>query len=663
MCGIVGMAGHFDPEQLAIMTRSLTHRGPDGEGMVGSAAEGFGLGHRRLSIIDLSDAAAQPMTEPSRRYWITYNGEIYNYRSLRARLSALGHEFRTASDTEVLLHAYIEWGKDCLNRLNGIFAFAIWDRSKRRLFAARDHLGVKPLYWSSSGSRLYFASEIKALLVGKALEAQADPQAMVNPWHYPSSPRTGFVGIQKLPPATWLEWSDGEVSLARWWEIVHPLEFEESGSEGSRDEELAELLISAVDLQMISDVPIGAMLSGGLDSSLIVALMSKRTSSPVRSYTVAFDESDRRFEAMTSDASFARKVADFCRLDHTEITIKPQIVDLLATLVWHLDEPIADPASINTFLIAKAARDSGAIVLLSGMGADEIFGGYRKHAACLIAERYRRLLPSSARRVIERLALRIPVAGKTRGFRRRRWLRRFLSFASQGPIDSFLRSDLSLDPALHDRLFGRVAGTPYQQLDEVQDRKQKLECGGLSYLGRMCLSDTLVFLPDHNLTYTDKATMANGIEARPPLIDHRIVRLAFQLPDRERCHGLNQKIALRRAAARWLHQDILSRPKAAFGAPLRAWIRGGLQPLVREVLSTEAIKRRGAWDAEAVTEIIESDRSGNSDHSYLIWTLMSRELWHREFIDAGGRRSQEEARLKQEIKIGEIWDPAMEASW
>jgi asparagine synthase (glutamine-hydrolysing) len=616
------------------MTRLLAHRGPDGESVDCPAGQPFGFGHRRLAILDLTPAGAQPMWDAGGRYCITYNGEVFNFRELRVELEGKGHRFHSASDTEVVLAAYAQWGPSCLDRLNGMFAMAIWDRTERALFAARDRLGIKPFYWAPHPGGLLFASEAKAILASGLVSVVPDPEVAYNPWHYPSAPRTGFVGVHKLPPGHTLTWRDGRIEESRWWAIP------EAGTPLDRVEavrKLAELLPDAVRLQMISDVPVGALLSGGLDSTAIVALMVRGSREPVRTMAIRFRAEDLPFEAMPDDERFARTVAKRFNCEHTEIEISPRVVDLLPRIVWHLDEPIFDAAAINTFLISEEARRRGITVLLSGMGGDEIFGGYRKHLACLLAGRYQRVVAAPVRDAVAAIGTRLPVASARGGFRHVRWLRRFLGFASLSPTERFLRSDLSINPEEYVDLFRDESRIPFEALAEVRQRRQRLEEGGGSYLERMCRWDTTIFLPDHNLAYTDKATMASGIEARPPLIDHRIVELAFRLRDDDRIRGRVQKALFRDVVAPWIPAEVSRRPKANFAAPLRAWIRRDLRELVDDLLSEGALRRRGLYRPEAVRRRIEDDRKGRADHGHLIWNLLNRELWFDSFIDGGGK--------------------------
>jgi asparagine synthase (glutamine-hydrolysing) len=634
MCGIAGMVGTVDPRVVRGMTHLLRHRGPDGDGCVCPEGEPFGFGHRRLAILDLTSSGAQPMWDASRQFCITYNGEVYNFRELRSDLEAKGHRFRSKSDTEVVLAAYAEWGPSCLDRFNGMFALAIWDRGERTLFAARDRLGIKPLYWAEHPGGLMFASEAKSILASGLVPVEADPEVTHNPWHYPSAPRTGFVAVNKLAPGHTLTWRDGRTAISKWWAVP------EGGPSLGRAEAiraLTELLPDAVGRQMISDVPVGAMLSGGLDSTAIVALMARHAREPVRTMAIRFRAEDVPFEAMPDDERFASSVARRFGCDHTAIEISPRVVDLLPRVVWHLDEPIFDPAAINTCLIAEEARRRGITVLLSGMGGDEIFGGYRKHLACLLAGRYQRAIPTTVREIVAAAGRRLPVATSRGGLRQVRWLRRFLGFASLSPTERFLRSDLSIGPDEYAAMFPDAARRPYDRLAEVRARRDVLEVGGGSYLDHMCRWDTTIFLPNHNLAYTDKATMASGVEARPPLIDHRIVELAFRLADNDRIRGVTQKAILRDVVAGWIPREVVRRPKASFAVPLRAWIRRDLREMVDDLLSEGAIRRRGLYAPGAVRRIIDDDRAGRADHGHLIWNLLNRELWFEAFVDGGGK--------------------------
>jgi len=630
MCGICGTVNLADQAMIQRMTDILAHRGPDDSGFCVFVEDRVALGHRRLSIIDMSEKAHQPMFNADRSVCIIYNGEIYNYREIRTELVAKGNKFASESDTEVVLCAYQQWGDKCLGKLNGMFAFAIWDGRKKELFAARDRLGIKPLYYSLKDDQLVFGSEIKAILASKVVQPEADIESLHNPWHYQSCPKTGFRNIEKLPPGHYLIFSEKSLTIRKYWDI--------EPSEHHDDEEsaivtLVGLLKDAVRYQIISDVPVGAFLSGGLDSSCIVALMSKLTGHPVRTFTIKFGEEDQKAEAMPNDSIYAQKVADLFGCDHKEIVIKPDIVDLLPKMVWHMDEPLADPAAINTYLISEAARESGVVVLLNGMGGDEVFGGYRKHLACLLADYYQKILPPSLRYLVNFGINVLPVAGKKHGFKTVRWAKRFISFASKPQNTRCLLADQSVPPDLYERLFQNAGSYPYNSLSNVTNHLKYLENGNLAYLTKMCLTDTKTFLPDHNLTYTDKATMAASVEGRPPLIDHRIVEYMFKLPAKFRINGRTQKYLLKKAMEEYLPREIIYRPKAPFGAPLRAWVKGPLRKMIDDLLDPKALKERGLYHPDTVWELIQNDRKGKEDNAHLIWTILSREIWFRTFID------------------------------
>ncbi|MBI1922656.1 asparagine synthase (glutamine-hydrolyzing) [Candidatus Poribacteria bacterium] len=635
MCGIVGYID-FSGKPIKLetfdkMTDLLVHRGPDDRGVeIFRDVPFVALGHRRLAIVDLSSAGHQPMANEDGSIWIVYNGEIYNYRDLKKELESKGHVFRSNTDTEVIIHAYEEWGKECLHQFNGMFAFAIWDEKSRTLFAARDRLGIKPLYYCQKWSIFVFASEIKSILISHVIQSAPDWEVLHTPSRFQISPRTGFDSVFKLLPGHFMTISDGKIDIECYWDIEPR---EEAIDEEKAIQTLYELLEDSVRLQMIADVPVGAFLSGGLDSSTIVVLMQKMTNFPVRTFTITFREQDQHFESMPDDSRYAREIAHHFHCQHREIEIEPDISELLPKMIWHLDEPLADAAAINTFLISQAAREEGVIVLLNGMGGDEVFGGYRKQLACLLAEKYQQLLSQRLRQFIELAFQYIPVGSRQRGFRTIRWVKRFLSFASLPQAERFLVSDLSLSHENYMRLFTSAREYPYSQSPHVIKSLSYLNQEGLSYVTRMCLTDTKIFLPEHNLTYSDKATMAASIEGRPPLIDHRIVEFLFRLPPQYRINGKTQKYLLKKTMEPFLPTHIIYRPKAPFGSPLRSWIRGPLTEMIDDLLSPTALKKRGLYKSEEVWRLIREDREGKEDNSSLIWTMLTIELWFQIFID------------------------------
>ncbi len=627
MCGISGLIGIGTPEILKGMNRLLEHRGPDDEGIQWFTGHRAGLGHRRLSIIDLSSAGHQPMKNGDGSLWITYNGELYNYRELRKELIDLGVKFISNCDTEVILKAYQTWGINCLDKFNGMFAFAIFNETSGELFAARDQIGIKPFYYTQKNGALIFASEIKAILGTGLIEKEPDFIALHTPTRFQISPLTGFKNICKLPPAHYLVFRDGQLSIKPYWNIEPR---EQQVDENAAVERLEELLLQAVQRQMVADVEVGVFLSGGLDSSLIAALMQKHTDKKIRSFSIIFSAHDQRKEQMSDDSYYAAMISRQFGFQHQVFEIQPDVADLLPRMVWHLDEPLADAAAINLFLMSRAARDAGIIVLLNGMGGDEIFGGYRKQLACLKAGSYQNIVPSLLRNAISGLANQLPVASSTRGFRRIRWLKRFLSFASLPPVERFLSSDMSFTPSHFQEIF-QNPGT-YHSTHYFNSQKDNFIIDTVSYLTQMCLNDTRVFLPEHNLTYCDKATMAASVESRPPLTDHELVQFMFTLPPRFRIRGNQQKYLLKKVAEKYLPSEIIRRPKGSFASPLRSWIRGPLKSTVDDYLSPASIKKRDLYNPQTVQQMITLDREGKEDNAYHIWQLLTTEIWFRTFF-------------------------------
>lgn len=628
MCGITGLIQLGNPEILARMTQMLAHRGPDDFGIQWFDQHQVGLGHRRLSIIDLSPAGHQPMKTEDGVLWITYNGELYNYREIQQELIQEGQKFFSKSDTEVILKAYQTWGTQCLAKFNGMFAFAIFNNSTKELFAARDRLGIKPFYYAQKDSGFIFASEIKAILHSELVQKEPDYEALYTPTRFQISPKTGFKNIFKLPPAHYLLFKDGRLTIRPYWKIEPS---EQPIAEKEALEKLEDLLLKAVKRQMIADVEVGVFLSGGIDSSLISVLMARETNRKIKSFTIKFSELDQKKERMSDDSYFAKLISQKNGFEHYEFEIQPDIVNLLPKMIWHIDEPLADAAAINLYLMSKAAREKGVYVLLNGMGGDEIFGGYRKHLASLRAEYYQKLVPAFFRNSISSMIDILPVATQYQSFRRIRWLKRFLSFASLPRVERFLSADMSLNPQEFRKLFSHPID--YHDTYFFNAQKEYFSDNRLSYLTQMCLNDTLVFLPEHNLTYSDKATMAASVESRPPLIDHHLVEFMFTLPPHYRIKGNRQKHILKKLTKKYLPDEIVRRPKGSFASPLRSWIRGPLKEMIDEYLSENSLKKRGLYQPEYVQRVIKLDRQGIKDNAYLIWQLLTMEIWFRTFFD------------------------------
>lgn len=654
MCGIVGFQGSFSPDLLERMTDAVAHRGPDGEGGVVLERDGqhpTGLGHRRLAIIDLSPAGLQPMTltcSEVRRdeLALVFNGEIYNYRELRAELEATGHRFASVSDSEVLLHLYEAEGLAVLGRLNGIFAFAIYDGRERgrpegvgrgALFIARDPLGVKPLYFVNTPRGFLFASELKALLLEPTVDRTIDGAALHQTLAYlwTPAPRTILRAVRKLEPGSAMIVSRSRVAK-KWCYYTPPYGQISTASEADLARELADRLYRAVERQLVSDVPVGAFLSGGLDSSSVVAMMRRvRPKERIQTFTIGFED-EANTEGNPSDLPFARKVARHLDVSMEEITLPSNAIRRLQEMIHLLDEPQADPAPINALMIAEASRAMGIPVLLSGAGGDDIFGGYRRHWA-LQFERNWVWLPAVIRRRMQDSA-QWAASGRGRGQSVAAVRRLAKMFAYAGESDDrrlvsyFLWSTDQLRRGLYSPEFARET----ESFDAAEPLLHTLKRIPLNQdrLQKMLLLDTVHFLADHNLNYTDRAGMAVGVEIRVPLLDLDLVDFAAKIPPAMKQAGRVGKPLFKKAMEPYLPHDVIYRPKTGFGAPLRRWLRTELRDLVQETLSPAALKRRGFFDPAAVARLIDDDWLGRVDGSYTIFSLLTFELWCRSFLDA-----------------------------
>ncbi|HEX4082312.1 MAG TPA: asparagine synthase (glutamine-hydrolyzing), partial [Acidimicrobiales bacterium] len=587
MCGIAGCYQQADGEPLVrTMSDRLAHRGPDDDGLFSFQRGPISvqLAHRRLSIIDLSTGGHQPVSRDG--LTLCYNGELYNYRDLRAELMAHGVRFHTSSDTEVVLEAWRYWGPDALPRFRGMFAFAVFDERTGTLSLARDQLGIKPLHYLPRKDGVVFASELKSIVSAVGQGMEADPGALVASLLYYWIPpeRCAIKGVEKLPPGTWAEFTpDGRSTVHRYWSIAEVAAEAAAGPPA----DLREVIEASVAAHLVADVPVSTFLSGGLDSS-IISVLAKRHNPGLDAYTITFRPQDHRLEAMPDDAIYARKVARQFGIALHEIEATPDIVQLLPRIVDILDEPVGDPAAINTLLMCEAARDAGVKVMLSGMGADELFGGYRKHLACLLGARYRQV-PGPARHLVKSGVDRLPVVAGGRGLRRVRWTKRFLDFAELPEAEAFRRSYTLYDPP---DLVGLVSPELGPYVADVIDEHDAIYADNTlpDAVSRMCLADSRLFLPGLNLAYTDRASMAASIEVRVPFVDPTVAAAAFSTPGPTKIRGRTSKAALKDAAAAWLPQEIIHRPKASFSAPLRAWISRDLKDTVdQELLGGELV--------------------------------------------------------------------------
>jgi len=632
MCGIAGFQGRFDADLLDRMGRTIAHRGPDDRGSYLDPAAGLGLIHLRLAIIDLSPSGHQPMWDDEGECVIVFNGEIFNYKELRDGLLAAGHRFRGHSDTEVLLHLYRMHGAALLEKLNGMYAFALWDARSRELFLARDGVGVKPLYYSETSRGFLFGSEIKAILqdgeVSRALDPGAVQSHLALLWT--PAPDTILRAVKKLPPGHAMVVRDGRV--ARTWRHYDLPYHDAPVAIGAAEaaERVREAVATAVRRQMVGDVPVGSFLSGGLDSSSIVAFASRDAPS-LETFTIGFrDRSAMAREGFADDLPYARRVAEQFGVALNVVEVGHEMAGELETMIWHLDEPTADPAPINALLICRLARERGLKVLLSGTGGDDIFTGYRRHLA-VRRERAWSWLPRPVRRAAARVGERIP-AGFPAGRRAQKALRyagldgdaRLVSYFYWLPPETIAGL---YGPALAPALAGTDPGEPLRRtLAELP--------AGTSDLRRMLYLEGKHFLADHNLNYGDKMSMASGIEVRVPLLDPDLVALACSLPDDLKQHGTTGKWIFKKAMEPILPHDVIYRPKTGFGAPLRRWLRHELRPMVEDVLAPRALASRGLFDPAAVARLRAADLDGRIDGTYAIFTLVCLELWCRAFVDA-----------------------------
>ena len=629
MCGIVGYINTGNQGQLFQSTKVIEHRGPDAINVKWFNNHNSGLGHVRLSIIDLSKSADQPMHNSDNNTYIVFNGEIYNYEKVRSELIKSGCSFFTNSDTEVILKAYHKWGKDCLKKFNGMFSFAIFNKDSGDLFLCRDRLGIKPLYYYNSGNSLIFASEVKSILASDIYVKEIDLNAIHTSIHYQVGPYTGFKGIKKLEPGCFLSYSDNVIKIEKYWNL-EPEEL--SMSYNDAYSKLDYLINDSIKLNMVSDVPIGALLSGGLDSSLICAIMQKYITNPINTFTIKFDKADLKRQGNVDDASYAKELADLFGFNHKEIIIKPDIVSLIEKITWHLDEPVADPSAISTYLISKEARKSGVKVLMSGMGADEVFSGYRSHLAAKIADSYS-IFPKIIQSNIKNIIFKLPQSSSSKDFKYIRWLKSFLRVAKLPQME---RAMAISNSALNSNEFNDFYNSSHEYENSYYYKEYKSyfeEYKNLSYLTKLCFCDTKMYLPNHNLLYSDKAMMAAGVEGRPPLIDHRIIEFMFKLPPKFRLKLFTQKYLLKKVSEKYLPKKIIYRPKAPFSAPLRGWLKNELNDMVNDLLSPQSIKKRGIYNSNYVQNLLKENNSGMKDNSQLIWRLMVNETWFRKFFN------------------------------
>jgi asparagine synthase (glutamine-hydrolysing) len=632
MCGIAGIVAvdrlHEDDRVRAVRMRDIiAHRGPDGAGL--HVDEHAALAHRRLSIVDLA-GGHQPLANEDGSVWVTYNGEIYNHASVRPELEAAGHRYRTRSDTEMIVHAYEQWGDDCVHRFRGMFAFALWDSPRRRLLLVRDRLGVKPLYWARAGDRLLFASEIKSILESGLIEARPNRRVIceVLATRYTSTTETLFEGIYKLLPGHRLVFEDGRVQISQYWDL--PLDGPDPELERTPEKTLVDrfraLFEESVRLRLMADVPLGMFLSGGIDSSAVAAIMARQIDRPVQTFSVAF--ADRAFSELT----YAREVARAIGADSHEIVIDDQdFFGALPRLVWHEDEPIAHPSSVPLHFVSALAREHVKVVL-TGEGSDELLAGYGKYPRSLLNWKaggiYERVLPSGLRTAVaEAMVPRLP--GRLGRYARRSFLAMPRHPAAMF-FDNFAGMPLQLQRELVDPSL-LAEGDPYgPSLEYFRSAN-----GSTGVLGRLLYTDVKTYLLEL-LMKQDQMSMSTSIESRVPFLDHVLVEFATRLPDRLKLNGFTTKRILRQAVRGLLPDSILSRPKMGFPVPFANWVRGGWNSAVADVLLDRRTRERGIVQPAAVARLLDAHREGRCAGGDALWALLNLELWFRTFIDGEG---------------------------
>jgi asparagine synthase (glutamine-hydrolysing) len=656
MCGIAGLISTDSETRIGAMLRAIEHRGRDDEGVwVSPATDNDGrqvcFGHRRLSIIDTSNAGHEPMFSHDRRFVLTFNGEIYNYRELRAELTAKGHAFRTQTDIEVLLTAWQEWGEASLGRLNGMFAFALWDEKERALFLVRDHVGIKPLYYallnSSAAGKdagephagcvrsLAFASEVKSILASGLIKAELDHESLDQflTFLWVPDPNTLFRGIKTVPPGHLVEWRSGEMSIRQWWDVSFD-EIEDGHPESWWQERTLETLDRVVKLEMVADVPLGSFLSGGIDSSAIVAMMKPHSDGRrIETYTIGMEAEDLRYDIIPDDVEWARKVNQQLDTDYHEIMLKPNVAELLPKLVYHMDEPAIDMA-IPSYLVSRAARET-LRVMLSGMGGDEVFAGYPRQLAMKLAGAFDPV-PQLLRRPLMR-AVEFALPGGKPG-KLTAPLRNAKKFARSASLDfenRYLGFQTYFTDAARQRLYTAELQNETAGLDAyAAHRRYFARAKDAAPLNQLLYVDMKTFLPCLNLMTTDKTSMAANLEVRVPFLNREMIEFAARMPPELKLKGLKRKYILKKAAENLLPHDVVWRKKAGFGAPIRSWLRGALRPMVEDLLSEATIKRRGLFRPEEVRRIIEINLSGREDYNLQVFQLLNLELWMRAFIDS-----------------------------
>jgi asparagine synthase (glutamine-hydrolysing) len=624
MCGICGVYGDNTPSDsiLQEMTETLQHRGPNSDGFYQDSS--ISLGMRRLSIIDL-EGGDQPIHNEDESVWTVFNGEIYNYQSLRNSLEDSGHTFYTDSDTEVIVHLYEEHGPSFVERLNGMFALSVWDNDRERLVLARDRMGIKPLYYAPLDDRLVFGSEIKCILTEGTIDPVVDQTALHQyvGYEYVPTPRTILEGVQKLPPAHVLVADSDGFKTSKYWDFS--FESKKTAGVDHLIEEVLNALDQAVERRLISDVPLGAFLSGGIDSSLMVALMDRHTDGPVSTFSIGFD--DKSY----NELSFAQTVADRFSTDHHEqVLTDNDVLELIEDgFVEYLDDPIADTSIFPTYLVSQMASND-VTVALSGDGSDELFAGYERYRASRIANYYERI-PKSVRRPFEIPILSLSPRDQKRGLVNMG--QRFVEGTRLPQEGHHIRWQYFIPPAERNRLYGRklrdhINEEPLKLVDEMYKKSS-----GDDQLDHEQYVSCRMYLVDDILPKVDRMSMANSLEARVPYLDHKFVETVAQVPSSYRLKGLTTKYILKKAAEQLLPKEIVHRQKQGFSVPMKQWLRGDLETFMREILDITRIRRQGYFDSDRVSEMMNAHVAGRANYQHQLWAIMVFQLWHQKYLE------------------------------
>lgn len=627
MCGLAGFFRNATiPDRdlhecwLHNMGDAIIHRGPDAGAIF--LDDHIGLSHRRLSILDLSDAGIQPMVSASRRYVIAFNGEIYNFQELREHLCSEGHVFRTGTDTEVLLTLYETMGPECLGLLNGMFAIAVWDKTAKSLFLARDRLGKKPLYFYHSGGQFAFASEIKALLPLPFLNTELRHDAIKDffAYQYVPDPKTIYRNIYKLPPGHWLETDGVKVQQAQYWDLA--FDNPSSRSADSLAEELYALIDDAVRLRMVSDVPLGAFLSGGVDSSAVVGLMAGHSQRPVTTCSIGFDS--RHFDEVV----WAQKVADQFGTDHHEFTVKENVAGSLGKISRYFDEPFADPSFVPTYFVSQLARQK-VTVALAGDGGDENFAGYSKYRTDQIENQIRNLVPGGIRRSLFPLLARMLGQMDNTPAKKANSL---LGTLATEPDQAFYTSNCFFRPEIWNSLVTGELARETKDYDPGEiTRHHYRQAKADDHLSRILYTDIKTYLPGDILVKVDRMSMANSLETRAPLLDYRVVEFAANIPSRLKLHGKDKKHILKKAFSGMLPQDVLYRKKMGFSVPLADWLRQEIRPTADALLTDTEGGLAQCFDVGRVNQLWQAHLGGNNRYTQELWSMMAFGLWYREY--------------------------------